>query len=67
MKNYEVSLPIAGYVLVQVEAADRTEALNKALASKIKLTDIEEWETYRIIAEGNVFHGIQNEYDVYEI
>ena len=67
MKEYEVRLPIAGFVVVSVEANDETEALNKAMNSDISTDDIEEWDVYEYITQGNVFYGSLNEYEVNEI
>lgn len=58
MAEYQVTLPISGYVLVTVEADSESEAIEKALLEDIKLTDIEEWEAHDKVVEGNVWRGV---------
>lgn len=55
MKNYDVCLPIAGHVWVQVEADSREEAIDKAVHKEdISLEDVEDWEVLRAFNRGNV-------------
>lgn len=62
MPKYSVQIPITGYVIVEVEAADEKEAIQKAFESdELSKTDIEEWETHEHVCEGNVFHGSVND------
>jgi len=67
MKEYEVRLPVAGFVIVSVEANDETEALDKAMSSDISTDDMEEWNVYEHIVQGNVFYGPLNSYEIDEI
>ena len=55
--NFSVQLPITGYVVVEVEAADERAAIKAALASDVKQSDIEEWETHECTNRGNVAYG----------
>lgn len=57
MATYEVILPIAGYVLVEVEANSEQEAIDNAFSSEITTNEIEEWDTYHHIVQGNVCHA----------
>jgi len=66
MKEYEVKLPIAGFAIVLVDAENEAEALNEALNYDITADDIEEWDIYERITEGNFFYGPLNEYEINE-
>lgn len=63
-KEFVVTLPITGIVEVTVEAENEEEALNLAL-EQATLKDIVEWEAHKQICEGNVFHGVLNEFDIW--
>lgn len=65
MKNYTVSVPISGYICIDVEANSEQEAITKAF-EEATLEDLEEWEMHECIVEGNVFHGLMNEIDIFE-
>ncbi|MCY6957850.1 hypothetical protein [Clostridium brassicae] len=65
MKNYTVSVPISGWVCVSVEANNEDEAISKAF-EEATLEDLEEWEMHKCIVEGNVFHGLMNEIDIFK-
>jgi len=67
MKEYDVTLPIAGYVSLHVTAENEETALENALNSNITTKNIVEWDAYKRIVDGNVFHGPQNEYEIDEI
>ena len=58
MKNYDVSLPITGVILVTVEAESAEDAIERALQSD-GLTDenIESWEAHSQVCEGNIMYG----------
>lgn len=56
MRLYQVTVPIAGYASIDVEAESAEAAINEALDS-VGLEHIESWESLRVIVEGNVFHG----------
>ena len=68
MKRYTVSVPIAGFISVDVEAENEEEAIKKALKSEeLKLENCEEWETFKQLCEGNILHASHyNKPDVYE-
>jgi len=67
MKEYDVTLPICGYVSLRVAAENEETALEKALDSNITTKDIVEWDAYKRIVDGDIFHGPQNEYEIDEI
>lgn len=67
MKKWEVSLPISGYVCVEVEAEDEESAIEAAFEAHITKDMIEEWETHRQIVRGNVCSAVLNEADAQEI
>lgn len=61
--NYEVSLPIIGYVIVSVESdtpLSEPEAIDAALNTDISTANIEEWDVHTKVVSGNIFHGVQN-------
>lgn len=61
-KNYEVLIPITGFISVTVEAEDEDAAINAALESDdLVLENIEEWEAHKAICSGNVLHTSFNE------
>lgn len=65
--NYEVHIPITGYVSVTVESdepLDEDTVIQKAMESDIRTDDIIEWDTQECVAAGNVFYGIQNKVDI---
>ena len=66
MKSYYVTIPITGYVFVDIQAESEDEAKEKAFNSDFCSNDIEEWSTHEKIVEGNVFYGMQNEIDIEE-
>ncbi len=67
MKEYDVALPIAGVIYVTVEAEDEEDAINKALQKEdLKLEDVETWDVYRMLVEGNCMHASPNEAEATE-
>lgn len=54
MKNYSVTIPIAGHIVVDVEAENEEEAKEKALMMNHKTEQIESWETLDRFCQGNV-------------
>ena len=72
--KYSVSVPVAGYFQVTIEADDEADAKNKAqevewtteLKTKADM-DIIELEMYETICEGNVLHVPLNEIDIEKI
>lgn len=71
MKKYLVTIPITGFISVEVKACNKQDAIEKAFASdNLTLSNIEEWDSHKKIveeAEGTVFHGLLNEIEVDEI
>ena len=67
MKNFAVSVPIAGFIYIEVEAENEEEAKQKAFESDAGVRDIEEWDMHEKIVEGNIFHGSLNEIEIEEI
>ena len=65
MKEFTVTLPISGYVVVSVEAENEEKAVNEAIATA-SFNEIEEWECHRHVVKGNIFYGIRNDYEVLE-
>lgn len=64
MKEYLVRVPINGYITVSVNADNEDEAIDMAFDSyDLTLNNIDEWEAFEHIVNGNVFCGICN--DVY--
>lgn len=47
-KHYEIKIPIAGYVIVDVDAENEAEAKEKAFDSAT-LDDVEEWDLHEHI------------------
>ena len=65
MTEYEVLLPVAGSVIVTVEADSPEEAVDLAHISW-GLDDIETLESFNYIVEGNVLHAPYNSPEVEE-
>jgi hypothetical protein len=61
MPLYSVSLPITGYVVLDVEADSEDAAIDRAFEQEITNDHIEEWQVHQQIVTGNVFHGTMNE------
>lgn len=66
MKTFVVYIPITAIATVELEAENAEQAF-KLARDKASLEDVETWETHKKIVEGNVFHGVINEYEVEEI
>lgn len=64
MSRYYVTLPIAGYVSVEVEADNEAQAIETAMMSDISVDDIIEWDTYRRLVDGNVCYVSPNRAEV---
>lgn len=56
MAIYNVTLPIAGHLFLQVEADDEDAAIQAAFASDYSIDDIEDWEPLERFNSGNVCH-----------
>ncbi len=55
MKVWNVTVPIAGHAVVQVEATTEAEAIEAALQSEeLNIKAIENWEPLEKFNEGNV-------------
>jgi hypothetical protein len=54
LKTYSVTIPIAGHVIVEVDAEDEKSAIKKALDAEISAEDIEQWQTLDRFLQGNV-------------
>lgn len=59
-KTWEVTLPIAGYLVVRVEAENEDAAIEAAMLSDFNSDDIELWEAHKEIVRGNVCHAAVN-------
>lgn len=58
MKDFYVQLPMAGIISFDVEAETEEEAIEKALCSdKLKIENIDEWDVFEHICEGNVCYA----------
>lgn len=53
MKTYDVQIPIAGHAWVTVEAADRDDAISKAM-DLATIEKLEEWKPLEQFNQGNV-------------
>lgn len=53
MKNYQVRIPITGYIAVEVTAEDEVQAKELAFATETTLDDIE-------VCTGNVLEAMLN-------
>jgi hypothetical protein len=58
MPRYSVQLPVTGYVIKEVEADSEESAIEAAMAEGSELSDIEEWNTHKRVAYGNVCSAI---------
>lgn len=67
MRTFSVQIPIAGYVYTEVEAEDEEAAIDAALYQSYTHDDIEEWETYRVLCEGNVLYADVNHVSAEEL
>ncbi len=52
-KTWGVTIPMAGHLYVEVEAASEDEAIEKAF-DEATLSDLESWEAIRQFQQGNV-------------
>ena len=53
MKEYEVTLPIAGHAYVTIEAESEEEAIEKAM-DIVTLRDVDHWEALERFNQGNI-------------
>lgn len=60
-KKWEVSIPITGYITVEVEAESEQEAIELGLdSSDLTIDNIVEWKAHEYIAKGNVCYASVN-------
>ena len=59
MKTYAVTIPIAGFAYIEIEAGSKGEAKEKAF-NDITKEHIEEWDCYEHICSKNVLHNRVN-------
>ncbi len=65
MKLYTVKVPIVAVCYVDVEAENEKEAIEKAMESEdLSLENVEEWEAFEHIAEGNILNTYNNDVKV---
>lgn len=64
MKEYDVKVPITGFMVITVDAENEEDAIEKALEYDYSYEDVEEWSAVRKVSEGNVFYGYINEAEV---
>lgn len=60
MPKFGVTLPITGQIYLEVEAENDKAAIDAALSQGGTFDDVLEWETLRVVCEGNVYHGMLN-------
>ena len=61
MKTWSVQVPITGYILNDVQAETKEAAIKAAMEAEYGVGDIEEWDTHRVIARGNICYATVNE------
>jgi len=61
MPEWEVIVPIAGYAIVRVEADSKEAAIDAAFKNGVGMEDIEMWDAYEHICEGNIFYPDEND------
>ena len=60
-KNYDVTLPITGSIIVTVKADSEDDAIKKAFYSDgLVIDNIESWQAHEQIVQGNIFYGELN-------
>lgn len=68
MKKWGVSIPIVAVCYVEVEAENEEEAIEKVFNSDdLNLDNVEEWNAFRHIVEGNCVHASNTDIHVEEI
>jgi len=68
MKKFTISMPIVGVATATVKADSESEAIEELFAVWDNSPDDVhvEWEFVEHVTTGNVFHGMQNDVEVYE-
>ena len=64
--KYGVSLPLTGWIYLEVEAKNEKEALDKA-QDNATLNDMVEWEFTKKVCSGHVSYAVLNEAEVEEL
>ena len=60
MKKFGVTIPLTGYVYVELEAESEEEAVAKGMAEDFSVVDIEDWETVEQVCQGNICYAMEN-------
>ncbi len=67
MKRYTVKVPIVAVCYIDVEAENEKDAMDKAFESEdLKLENVEEWEPFEHITQGNVIYTYHNDAEIVE-
>ena len=66
MPRYLVTMPVVGYIEIEVEAQSKEEAW-KVADSNIDVDDIVEWDTVKHVSKGNVCFHPRPHFEVEEI
>lgn len=67
MKKYGLSIPIAGYVYIEIEAENEQQAIDKAFENGWEDEDVQELNMYEKLVQGNVCYVNHTRIDVEEI
>jgi hypothetical protein len=67
MTKYSVQLPVTGYIIKEVEAANEAAAIEAALELPATADEIEEWQTHKQVTQGNVCYAVLNDANAEEI
>ena len=67
MLRYQVHIPIAGEVIVEVDASSREDAIRKALDCQLSEGEVLSLELYEKLVHNNVFYGPINRVYAYEV
>lgn len=59
MAKWNVTVPIVGWGITEVEAETEEEAIAEA-CDKIDFREVESWQAVKAIVTGNIFHGELN-------
>lgn len=65
--KYEVDIPIAGFIYVEVEAESKKEAIELAMNMEWNDDDIQELDKYEKLVEGNVCYTYHSKATAREI
>jgi hypothetical protein len=56
LKTYSVTIPIAGHVIVEVDAEDKKSAIEEAFKVRISTKDIDQWVMLKSFNERGFCH-----------